>query len=243
MEKEFKGMKPSYKIMKDYIKRNSINGYLDHGTTLVYYCIKHDFDEQQVIDYLNEMVNHCEKLLTHHNAGAGYSDKYEVFKDILNVSLDDFLLKEYKSYKSNYDYDTHKWNTDTNTILIHHCYYYNFPKDLHKKIFRDYNDHVVYLYDLMDKFGYCNHKIWFIKTYDDKSDIDVVKVHFEGGRIDPVGHNGHIRMKRVKEDFVKSCLNLWHFIKLLDYSENPNDIDINGLYKRKEVDQVYDRTK
>ena len=243
MEKEFRGMKPSYKVMKNYIKRNSIEGYLDHGTSLVYYCIKHDFDEQQVIDYLNEIVNKCEKLLIHHNAGAGYSDKYEVFKDVLNAPLNEFSLKEYRSFKSSYNYETHRWNEDRNTIQVHYSYYYNFPKDLHKKVFRDYNDHVVYLYDLMDKFGYCNHKLWFTKTYDDKSDIDYVTVHFEGGRIDPVGWNGPIRMKRVKEDFVKSCLSLWHFIKLLDYSENPNDIDIDGLYKRKEVDQVYDRTK
>lgn len=243
MEREYRGMKPSYRIMKDYIKRNSKDGYLDHGTTLVYYCIKHDFDEQQVIDYLNKMVNYCEKLFTHHNAGVGYSEDYEIFKDVLNVSLDDFSLKEYKSFKSTYNYETRLWKEDKKTILTHYSYSYNFPRDLHKTIFRDYNDHVVYLYDLMDKFGYCNHKVWFTKTYDDKSNIDKVNVHFEGGRIDPVGHEGPIRMKRVKENFVKSCLNLWHFIKLLDYSENPNDININELYQRKEVDKVYDRTK
>jgi hypothetical protein len=244
MEKEYRGMKPSYRIMKDYIKRNSKDGYLDHGTTLVYYCIKHDFNEEQVIDYLNKMVNNCEKLLIHHNAGAGYSDEYKIFKDILNISIDDFTLKKYVSFKSTYDYEKHRFVEDRNTILNHYTYYYNFPKDMHKKVFRDYNDHVVYLYDLMEKFGYCNHKIWFNKIYDDKSDIDIVNVYFEGGRIDPVGHNGPIRMERAKKEFSKSCLNLWHFIKLLDYSENLNDIDINELNKRKtKIDQVYDRTK
>ena len=49
-----------------------------------------------------------------------------------------------------------------------------------------------------------------------------------------------------EKDFKRTCLNYWHFIKLLDYisEEDKNDININELYAKKTTpDVLQDRTK
>ena len=118
----------------------------------------------------------------------------------------------------------------------------NYVNNLHDKLFRDYNEHSAYLYDLMDKHGYCNHIISFDKYYDMDNKCDTLYVTFSES-YNAVGNCSLERLKKYKEEYAKKCLDFWHFIKLFDYSEHPNDIDINEYYKRKEtIDKVYDNT-
>lgn len=56
--KKFYGMKPSYKFMKKELKgkNNEYTSFNCHGMNLVYYCIKHDFNEEQVNEYLDKEI-------------------------------------------------------------------------------------------------------------------------------------------------------------------------------------------
>ena len=242
MENKVFGRKPSYQYLRSYIKEYNNHehaGYVNHITSLVYYAIKHDFTEEQAKEYFIKQMNNCEKLLKHHSYGIYFRIPYDIVKDLFNVDMNDFKLEQYKGFA--YNWNTRKY--DENNLQVHHNYKYNCPNDLPKKIFRDYNEHVVYLYDLMEKHGYCNHVISFDKNYDSKNECDTLYVKFHEN-YNAAGNNcSEIRLKKYKEDYAKICLDFWHFIKLFDFSENPNNIDINDYYRRFEnPDKVYDNT-
>ena len=64
---KFYGPKPSYRIMKNLMKEDNSTSFYQHGMNLVYYCIKHNFTEEQVIEYLDKMCDKCTKYLNNHD--------------------------------------------------------------------------------------------------------------------------------------------------------------------------------
>ena len=242
MEKEVYGMKPSYKIMKSLL--NDHGGFWYHSTNLVYYAIKHDFTEEQALEYFTKSMDSCENMLKNHSYGIIFNAPYELMKDVLNVSLDDFALQEYRHFPYKYDYENHLWNYDISKVDISFQYRYYYPDNKKQPLFRDYNEHTVYLYDKMMHHGYSDHRISFRKKYDDKGTNDDITVNYVE-HYNAAGNNcSEFTLNKRKEEFINMCLSFWHFIKLLDCSENSNDIDIKELYKRKDkVAQLYDHTE
>lgn len=242
MEKEVYGMKPSYKIMKSLL--NDHGGFWYHSENLVYYVIKHNYTEEQAIEYFTKSMDNCEKMIKNQSHGIIFRIPYRLMKDILNVSLDDFALQEYRHFSSKYDYENHLWDYDISKINISFLYRYYAPDYKKQPLFRDYNEHTVYLYDKMMHHGYSDHRIDFMKKYDDKGTNDEVIVTYTE-HYNAAGNNASERvLTKRKEEFINVCLGLWHFVKLLDCSENPNDIDIDYINSRKEkVAQLYDHTE
>ena len=48
--------------MKTLLKENNSTSFYNHGANLIYYCIKHNFNEEQVRQYLEEQSHKCIKL-------------------------------------------------------------------------------------------------------------------------------------------------------------------------------------
>lgn len=242
MEKKIYGMKPSYKLMKSLL--NEYGSFWYHSTNLVYYVIKHDYTEEQAIEYFKKSIDKCEKMLKHHSNGIIFNIPYELMKDVLNVSLDDFKLQEFRHFTCNYDHKNNLCNYDISHINISFQYRYYYPDNKKQPLFRDYNDHTVYLYNKCMHRGYYDHRISFRKEYDDKGNDDKIMVNYIEHYNSAGSNASEISLKKHKEEFVNMCISFWHFMKLLDCSENPNDIDIKELYKRKDkVDKLYDHTE
>lgn len=238
-EKKFYGPKPSYVFMKKEMKgvNNEYTGFYYHGMNLVYYCIKHDFNGEQVNEYLDKEISKCKKYLNNHCPCIFHSIPYHIYKDIINTSKDDFKLKLSRNYK--YDYENHKYTDVINEWgwydWINKSIKFDSENNRYKTFFRQCSEHSIALDDLFKRRGYCSCEIKLDKRYDKDNDQDKVMVVF---RRDCDCSN--------EKDFKRMCLNYWHFIKLLDYvsEEDKNDIDIDELYKRKEIiDELYDKTK
>lgn len=236
-EKKVYGPKPSYKFMKRCFKKENRTGFLFHGMNLVYYCIKHDFNEEQVNEYIDKEIQKCKKYLHNHEASIIHYVPYHIYKDIINTSKDDFKLGLSRNYK--YDYDNHVY---TNIIEEHHWYEwvnrsieFDSSENRYKTFFRQCSEHSIALDDFFKRKGYCNCEISLSKKYEINKDTDTVFVNFY-----------HSCSSGNEKDFKRTCLNYWHFIKLLDCvsEEDKNDIDVDELYKRKETpDKISDRTK
>jgi len=237
-EKKFYGPKPSYVFMKKEMKgiNNEYTGFFYHGMNLVYYCIKHDLNEEQVNEYLDKEIQKCTKYLNNHNPLIFHSIPYHIYKDIINTSKDDFKL--YVNRHNKYDYENHKYTDEIEEIgyynWINKSIPYTSDKNRYKTFFRQCSEHSIALDELFKRKGYCQCEIQLSKKYNQSGNSDKVFVVFN--------HNSCIGNKN---DFKQNCLNYWHFIKLLDYisEEDKNDIDIDELYKRKtNIDQFNDRT-
>ena len=239
MEKKFYGPKPSYVFMKQEMKgiNNEYTSFYYHGMNLVYYCIKHDFNEQQVNEYLDKEIQKCKKYLKSGHVCIFDSIPYHIYKDIINTSKNDFKLNVNR--KRRYDYKNHKFSDQ----IDEYCWYewvnnsikYTADDNRYKTFFRQCSEHSLALDDLFKRRGYCSCEIKLEKKYDEKNEQDKVYVIF---RRDCNYDDAN--------DFKRTCLNYWHFIKLLDCvtEEDKNDIDIDELYKRKEAyDKLYDATK
>ena len=236
-EKKFIGPKPSYVFMKAQIKKDNEIGFYCHGMNLIYYCIKHDFNEEQVNEYLDKEIQKCKKYLKRGHVLMYHSIPYHFYKDIINTSKDDFILK----VSRNYHYD---WKRNEQTNEIDEYYWYDWVNrsirydsndNRYKTFFRQCSEHSLALDDLFKRRGYCQCEISLYKKYDKEDNKDIVYVLF----------NRQCHYDN-EQDFKRTCINYWHFIKLLDYinEEDINDIDIDDLYKRKEIcDMTFDRTK
>ena len=237
--KKFYGMKPSYKFMKAELKgkNNEYTSFYYHGMNLVYYCIKHDFNEEQVNEYLDREIQKCKKYLNNHCPCIYDSIPYHIYKDIINTSKDDFKLNVNRNHK--YDYVKHKFTDEIEEYKwyewVNRSIRYDSDDNRYRTLFRQCSEHSIALDDLFKRRGYCNCEITLKKMYNKDSNQDKVFVIF---RRDCSCGN--------ENDFKRACLNYWHFIKLLDYvsEEDKNDIDIDDLYKRKTTtDKLEDRTK
>ena len=231
---KFYGPKPSYRIMKTLMKENDSTSFYRHGMNLVYYCIKHNFTEEQVIDYLSKMCESCYKYLNNNDPSIYIRIPYHLMKDIFNTSKDDFILNQYLSYK--YDWATHKYTKETeeyfNYEWINNSISFNSKENRYNNLFRQYSYHSVWITNNMKNH---NHYIFLRKDYNKDSDIDMVYVYF-----DKRTNSG------CKKEFKHICLFFWHFMKLFDEIEekDKNNISIPELYRRKEKpDKVYDRRK
>ena len=238
-EKKIYGPKPSYVFLKKEMKgiNNEYTGFYYHGMNLVYYCIKHDLNEAQVNEYLDKEIQKCKKYLSTHCPCIFHSIPYHIYKDIINTSKNDFKLNVSRNHK--YDYENHKYTDE----IQEYCWYdwinksirFDSPDNKYKTFFRQCSEHSLALDDLFKRRGYSSCEIRLDKRYDKDGDQDKVMVIFR--RDCTCGD---------EKDFKRMCLNYWHFIKLLDCisKEDKNDIDIDELYKRKEViDKLDDRTK
>lgn len=235
--KKIYGPKPSYKFMKAELKgkNNEYTGFFYHGMNLVYYCIKHDLNEEQVNEYLDKEIQKCTKYLNNHNHCIFHSIPYHIYKDIINTSKDDFKL--YVNRYNKYNYENHKL---TDEIIEHNWYEwvnrsipFTSDNNRYKTFFRQCSEHSIALDDLFKRRGYCSCEITLNKNYNNDGGQDEVFVRFRRDCCDN------------KDDFKRTCLNYWHFIKLLDCisEEDKNDIDIDELYSRKiNIDQFSDRT-
>jgi hypothetical protein len=231
---KFYGPKPSYRIMKTLMKEDDSTSFYQHGMNLVYYCIKHNFTEEQVIEYLDKMCDKCDKYINNHDPNIYERIPYHLMKDIFNTSKDDFILNHYLSYK--YDWKTHTYTKETeeyfNYEWINNSISFNSKENRYNNLFRQYSYHSVWITNNMKNH---NHYIFLRKVYDKDSDIDMVYVYFDK----------HTFAKH-PDVFKHICLFFWHFMKLFDEIEekDKNDISISELYKRKEKpDKVYDRRK
>ena len=231
---KFYGPKPSYRIMKTLMKEDDSTSFYQHGMNLVYYCIKHNFTEEQVIEYLDKMCDKCDKYINNHDPNIYERIPYHLMKDIFNTSKDDFILNHYLSYK--YDWSTHKYTKETeeyfNYEWINNSISFNSKENRYNNLFRQYSYHSVWITNNMKNH---NHYIFLRKDYNKDSDIDKVYVYF-----DKRTNSGN------KNEFKHICLFFWHFMKLFDEIEekDKNDISIPELYRRKEKpDKVYDRRK
>lgn len=238
-ENKFYGPKPSYVFLKKALKgeNNEYTGFYYHGMNLVYYCIKHDFNEEQVNEYLDKEIQKCKKYLNSNCPTIYHSIPYDIYKDIINTSIDDFQLKVNRSYK--YDYENHKYTDE----IEEYCWYvwindsikYNADDNRYKTFFRQCSEHSIALDELFKRRGYCQCEIKLEKKYNKDGNSDKVFIVFHRNC-----DNGN------ECDFKRTCLNYWHFIKLLDYisEEDKNDIDIDELYAKKTtIDNLYDRTR
>ena len=235
-ENKFYGPKPSYVFMKVQMKEDNNTSFYYHGMNLVYYCIKHDFNEEQVKEYLDKEIQKCKKYLETGKVNIYNAIPYHFYKDIINTSKDDFKLRLNRSYK--YDWNTHKY---TDEIEEYHRYEwinkfikYESPENRYRTFFRQDSEHAQFLNDLFKRRGYCQCEIYLDKRYYKDKPNEVVIVF------------NHYCSDNKEKEFKDLCLKYWHFIKLLDcVSENEkNDIDIDDLYSRKEAyDKLYDRTK
>lgn len=245
MEQKIYGKKPSYKFMKEHmLNRDGIIGtsFFNHGANLVYYCIKHDFNEDQVKEYLEKEVNKCEKYLNNSIDGINFRVEYKFFKDVLNVDLNIFKLYHTRWFKSIYNHEKKRCE-ETTEIDDHFIYRESYEKSFYENLFRGYNEHIVYLYDSIASCSKYVYKgpIRFSKMYDKEGTNDVVYVKIVAP-IFPAGNNKY-SLQRVKKEFIEGCLFLWHFIKTLDVIEETNNIDLkNEVYKRLEVYHVTDNT-
>lgn len=236
--KKFYGPKPSYVFMKKELKgpNNEYTGFYFHGMNLIYYCIKHDFNETQVSEYLDKEIPKCKKYLHNNTPKIYHMIYYHIYRDIINTSKDDFILNMNRRYK--YDWDTHKRTDEIEDYYwydwINKSMRFNDPNNRYKTFFRQVSEHSMVLDDLFKRKGYCQCEIRLDKRYNREGYIDKVFVIFM-----------HNCLCGDEKDFKRMCMNYWHFIKLLDYvsEEDNNDIDIYELYKRKEVDKFYDDTK
>lgn len=231
---KFYGPKPSYKMMKAFMKEDNSTSFYAHGMNLVYYCIKHNFTEEQVIEYLDNMTKKCDKYLSNTEPSIYIRIPYHLMKDIFNTSKDDFILNHYLSYK--YDWETHKHTKETEEHFgydwINDKISFNAKENRYNNLFRQYSYHSVWLTNNMKNH---NHYISLYKDYQNDSDIDKVYVVF----------NRHTFANH-PHGFKEICLFFWHFMKLFDEVEekDKNDISIPELYRRKEKpDKVYDRRK
>ena len=229
---KFYGPKLSYKVMKDLMKEDENTSFYQHGMNLVYYCIKHNFTEDQVIEYLDKMIDKCDKYLNNTDPCIYDRIPYHLMKDIFNTSKDDFILEQYLSYR--YDWATHKYTNETseyyNYEWINNRIGFDSKENRYNTLFRQYSYHSVWITNNMKNY---NHYISLRKEYNKDSDIDMVYVYF-----DKRTNSGN------KKDFKHICLFFWHFMKLFDEIEekDKNDISIPELYKRKEkIDKIYDR--
>lgn len=235
--KKFYGPKPSYKFMKQEIKgeNNEYTSFYYHGMNLVYYCIKHDFNEEQVNEYLDKEIQKCKKYLNSNCPTIYHSIPYDIYKDIINTSKDDFKLNLRRRYK--YDWATHKHTDEIEEIgwydWINKSIRYDSKDNRYLTFFRQCSEHSIALDDLFKRRGYSSCEIRLDKSYNNDK-VDKVLVIF---RRDCFCGNA--------KDFKRTCLNYWHFIKLLDYvsEEDKNDIDIDELYSRKETNNIYDDIK
>lgn len=231
---KFYGPKPSYRIMKALMKDDNQVAFYQHGMNLVYYCIKHNFTEEQVIDYLSKMCENCYKYLNNNDPSIYIRIPYHLMKDIFNTNKDDFILNQYLSYK--YDWSTHKYTNETSEYFryewINNSISFNSKENRYNNLFRQYSYHSVWITNNMKNH---NHYISLYKDYNDKDIIDTVYIQF-----DRHTNSGN------KKEFEHICLFFWHFFKLFDEIEekDKNDISISELYKRKEkADKVYDRRR
>lgn len=236
-EKKFYGPKPSYVFLKKEMKgvNNEYTGFYYHGMNLVYYCIKHDLNEEQVNEYLDKEISKCKKYLNNHCPCIFHSIPYHIYKDIINTSKDDFKLNLRRQHK--YDWITHKNTGEIEEIgwyeWINKSIKFDADNNRYKTFFRQCSEHSIALDDLFKRRGYCNCEIRLDKRYNNNGN-DIVSVIF---RRDCDCSS--------EKDFKRTCLNYWHFIKLLDYvsEEDKNDIDIDELYSRKESNNIYDATQ
>ena len=233
MEKinKFYGPKPSYKFMKNYLKEKKETSFWCHGINLIYYCIKHDFTEEQVIEYLDKMIEECPKYLNNNDPSITFKIPYHLVKDIFNTDKDDFILNRYLSYK--YDCGKHEYTNETYEYYdyewINNRIGFDSKENRYNTLFRQYSYHSVWITNNMENY---NHYIFLRKEYNKDSDIDMDYIYF-----DKRTNSGN------KKNFKHICLFFWHFIKLFDEIEEKdrNGISISELYKRKEkVDKTYD---
>ena len=238
-EKKVYGMKPSYKFMKKEMKgaNNEYTGFYYHGMNLVYYCIKHDLNEEQVNEYLDKEIQKCKKYLNSHCPCIFHSIPYDIYKDIINTSKDDFKL--YVNRNNKYDYENHKYTDEIEEYSwyewINRSIRYDSDDNRYKTFFRQCSEHSIALDELFKRRGYCQCEITLHKNYNKDGSPDKVFVRF---RRDCCCGD--------EKDFKRTCLNYWHFIKLLDciLEEDKNDIDIDELYAKKTTpDKLEDRTK
>lgn len=228
---KFYGPKPSYKFMKNYLKENKLVGFWYHGVNLIYYCIKHNFTEEQVIEYLDKMIEECPKYLNNNDPSITFKIPYHLVKDIFNTNKDDFVFNQYLYYE--YDWNKHEYSDKTHEYFsydwINNSISFNSKENRYNTLFRQYSYHSVWITNNMKNH---NHYIYLYKEYKSDLDIDIVYVYF----------NKHTNSGN-KKDFKHICLFFWHFIKLFDEIEEKdrNDISISELYKRKEKpDNIYD---
>jgi len=233
-ENIFYGPKPSYKFMKNYLKEKKQTSFFNHGINLIYYCIKHDFTEEQVIEYLDKMVDNCDKYLNNTCPSIIFQIPYHLVKDIFNTNKDDFILNQSLFYR--YDWSTHKHTNETEEYFryewINNSISFNSSNNRYNTLFRQYSYHSAWITDNMKNY---NHYISLYKDYKKDNNIDIVYVYF-----DRHTNSGN------KKEFKNICLFFWHFMKLFDGIEenDKNNISIAELYKRKEKpDKVYDRRK
>lgn len=238
-EKKFYGMKPSYKFMKAELKgeNNEYTGFYYHGMNLVYYCIKHDLNESEVNEYLDKEIKKCKKYLNNHTPSICHEIPYHIYKDIINTSKDDFQLHVNRNHK--YDYENHKYIDEIEEYnwyeWVNKSIPYTSENNRYKTFFRQCSEHSIALDELYKRRGYCNCEITLNKNYNKDGSPDKVFVIFR--RYCDCGN---------EEDFKRTCLNYWHFIKLLDCvkEEDKNDIDIDELYAKKtKPDKIEDRTR
>ena len=238
-ENKFYGPKPSYVFLKKALKgeNNEYTGFYYHGMNLVYYCIKHDFNEEQVNEYLDKEIQKCKKYLNSNCPTIYHSIPYDIYKDIINTSIDDFKLKVNRSYK--YDYENHKYTDEIEEycwyVWINNSIEYNADDNRYKTFFRQCSEHSISLDELFKRRGYCQCEIKLEKKYNKDGSPDKVFIVFHRNC-----DNGN------ESDFKRTCLNYWHFIKLLDYisEEDKNNINIDELYAKKTtIDNLYDRTQ
>lgn len=238
-EKKIYGPKPSYVFMKKDMKgiNNEYTGYYFHGMNLVYYCIKHDFNEEQVNEYLDKEIKKCKKYLNSHCPVIYHDIPYDIYKDIINTSKDDFKLYVYRNNK--YDYEKHEYTDEIEEYSwyewINRSIRYDSDDNRYRSLFRQCSEHSIALDELFKRRGYCQCEITLKKMYNKDGNSDKVFVIF---RRDCICGD--------KDDFKRTCLNYWHFIKLLDCisEEDKNDIDIDELYTKKTTpDKLEDRTR
>lgn len=237
--KKFYGMKPSYKFMKKELKgaNNEYTSFYYHGMNLVYYCIKHDFNEEQVNEYLDKEIQKCKKYLNSNCPTIYHSIPYDIYKDIINTSKDDFQLHVNRNRK--YDWENNKYTDEIEEYnwydWINRSIRYDSDDNKYKTFFRQCSEHSIALDELFKRRGYCSCEITLHKNYNKDGSPDKVFVRF---RRDCFCGD--------KNGFKRMCLNYWHLIKLLDYvsEEDKNNIDIDELYAKKTTpDKIHDSTK
>ena len=156
-EKKFYGPKPSYVFLKKEMKgaNNEYTGFYYHGMNLVYYCIKHDLNEEQVNEYLDKEILKCKKYLNNHCPCIFHSIPYHIYKDIINTSKDDFKLNLRRSHK--YDYENHKFFDEIEEIgwyeWINRSIRFDSSNNRYKTFFRQCSVHSIALWIQRLSFG------------------------------------------------------------------------------------------
>ena len=184
MEKKY-SMSASYKWMKQYMKDRGYNSFVDYT---VYYCIKHNFNEEQVREYAKNEAHNGRKCLM--NRGTIGIIKFIITNDTRKMfpRIHDelFELEEKRRYDST-----------LNKECIEYRYKIKGKSDLLCNLTGDL------------KFNYGSGNYW--KDYVKDSDIHPIKVSLwwcvNKQSVSEEAQLGY---------FVDCCVEMWQIIKRLD---------------------------